>query len=438
MRLVVGAVYQVTWNGRDLPLHMGEGIGSEVVAILPRFTHLRVLALSVVPGCGRVAVRVEQWPAGGVAVVAPKQLKYGLEGWVDPEPTVGATVPLLEPATPKSRLVSLRPLNAQEAMEAFFEGGLSQAPKFVYAAPDMDVANAFKAAASKVCFKHLEKAVRILECGGTTQGTLEATIDGRGLAVVGEELMDAQDLRAAALAYLQRHSIHENVEISLDAKLSAPRVSRNVVGNHESYMVCLPRKPCPRSRIQSMLDHELGTHLLRFKNDERQVWHGSRQVHGLRDPGTTEEGLATINEYMSMPNKVLREPARQYVAACRGAQLGFVELFRELLKYSIDLESCWRLCCKVKQGMLDTSLPGAAAGGQAYFKGAVEILLSIDEVNVTAMYSGCISFEDVLAMPSIMDMNAIKLPHFLGSPEKMIQYKAHCKELLHRNFLSET
>ena len=50
----------------------------------------------------------------------------------------------------------------------------------------------------------------------------------------------------------------------------------------------------------------------------------------------TEEGLATLNTYYTFPNKSLFSQAVRYFAVCRGTELGFVELFKELTPYVPD------------------------------------------------------------------------------------------------------
>ena len=93
-------------------------------------------------------------------------------------------------------------------------------------------------------------------------------------------------------------------------------------------------------------------------NDDLQVWHGSRDKYHLSNPWTTEEGFATLNTYQTMPSSLLYPQALRYWAVCRSAQMGFVELFHELTPHYRDPTRRWHVCCRMKRGMLDTSLPG--------------------------------------------------------------------------------
>ena len=99
-----------------------------------------------------------------------------------------------------------------------------------------------------------------------------------------------------------------------------------------------------RSMVQSILDHEIGTHLLRMMNDEAQPWHDHRERYHLSNPWVTEEGLATLNTYLSLPRKLLYPQALRYFAVCRGSEIGFVELFHELKAHISDDVRCFQLC----------------------------------------------------------------------------------------------
>merc|ERR1719482_984581 len=178
--------------------------------------------------------------------------------------------------------------------------------------------------------------------------------------------------------------------------------------------------------VQGICDHEVGTHLLRMMNDEHQVWHGIRDRYKLANPWTTEEGFATLNTYQSMPCRLMYPQALRYYAVCRGAQSGFVELFHELMTHTSDPKRCWQMCCRIKRGMIDTSLPGAFYLDQAYFKGAVEILRHLDEVDFGRLYGGQIALQDLdkvhfLLRKERMWHHGIKdltaLPHACLNPE---------------------
>merc|ERR1712083_956785 len=107
--------------------------------------------------------------------------------------------------------------------------------------------------------------------------------------------------------------------------------------------------------------------------------------------------------YISWPSACLFMPALSYFAVCRGTKVGFVELFHEVRTYINDPVICWNLCCKIKRGLVDTSLPGAYFKEQVYFQGVTEILQHLDNIDFLKLYSGQISWKDLHVVPMCTD-----------------------------------
>merc|ERR1719405_121084 len=104
--------------------------------------------------------------------------------------------------------------------------------------------------------------------------------------------------------------------------------------------------------------------------------------------------------------------------------MGFCELFKELEGHVPDIEKRFRMCCRIKRGMVDTSLPGAFYLDQAYFKGAVEILRHLEEVDFGRLYGGQIALQDLDKVHFLLRKEIVKLPKFLNSAETLTKYKA--------------
>eukprot|EP00406_Dinophysis_acuminata_P020174 CAMPEP_0179354104 /NCGR_PEP_ID=MMETSP0797-20121207/76677_1 /TAXON_ID=47934 /ORGANISM="Dinophysis acuminata, Strain DAEP01" /LENGTH=639 /DNA_ID=CAMNT_0021069193 /DNA_START=141 /DNA_END=2060 /DNA_ORIENTATION=- len=315
----------------------------------------------------------------------------------------------------------------EEAMEAFFGSDFSVAPQFTYALPEEYVAQQFQEN-SHVCFELLPEARRILQRVQDEYGGPESFMQ----RLNGDEKVPAEVLQKTVAAYLQDHNVEDKVEVRIvDSLLSAANVVKP--SPDEKYLVNINRGPVSRGQVRGICDHEVGTHLLRMMNDEHQAWHGQRGRYKLANPWTTEEGFATVNTYISMPCKLLYPQAFRYFAVCRGAQLGFVELFREIQAHVRDPKRCWQMCCRIKRGMTDTSLPGAFYMDQAYFKGAVEILRHLDEVDFGRLYGGQIALQDLDKVHFVLRKEVVRLPHFLNSTEKLKTYMAHCRRLIKEN-----
>mmetsp|Transcript_98152 Transcript_98152/g.174727 ORF Transcript_98152/g.174727 Transcript_98152/m.174727 type:complete len:1017 (+) Transcript_98152:180-3230(+) len=326
-----------------------------------------------------------------------------------------------------SLLLKLRPSNLQEQMEAFFEGGCTEAPKFTYSYSDEVVSKAFQDN-STVCFDYLPDAKRIMDKVLQSPGGPDAFMQ----LMYGEEKVSSDELRDLIADYLKDHNVEDLVEIRIvEGMLSAA----NVVSGDGKMVVNIAKGPVSKTLIQSICDHEVGTHLLRMMNDEHQVWHGIRNRYRLANPWTTEEGFATLNTYQTLPSKLMFPQALRYWAVCRGAQTGFVELFHELQAYVSDTKRCWQICCRIKRGMLDTSQPGAFYMDQAYFKGAVEILKHLDEVDFGKLYAGQIALQDLDKVHFLLRKEVVRLPRFLNSAETLKKYLAHCRVLIKENMI---
>lgn len=326
-----------------------------------------------------------------------------------------------------STLLRLKPTNLEEAREAFFASGFTEAPRFIYAYPEELVSQLFEEN-SNVCFEMLGDAKRIL------QRVVDEYGDGEQYMkrLNGDEKISAEQLRDIVQKYLQEHNVEDKTDVRIvEGMLSVASVAKS--GSDDRYVVNLGAKPCSKAQVQGICDHEVGTHLLRMMNDDNQIWHGCRKRYKLANPWTTEEGFATLNTYQSLPAKLLYPQALNYWAVCRGAQAGFVELFRDIQTHVGDPNKCWTMCCRIKRGMVDTSLPGAFYLDQAYFKGAVEILRHLDEVDFGRLYGGQIALQDLDRVYFLIRKEVVRLPRFLNSAEKLKAYMAHCRRLIKEN-----
>lgn len=357
------------------------------------------------------------------------------------KPRAPAEAPPEEPLLPKpekkknrrgpSLLLKLRPSNLQEAMEAFFASGFTESPQFTYSYPDDVVTKAFQDN-STVCFDYLPEAERIMDKVQQSMGGADAFM--QLMYGTDEEKVPCEELHAVILEYLRDHNLEDKVEIRIvEGMLSAANVLKGQTD--EKYVVNIAKGPISKPIIQSIADHEVGTHLLRMMNDEHQIWHGVRERYRLANPWTTEEGFATLNTYRTLPSKLMYPQALRYWAVCRGAQTGFVELFNELHSHVSDAKRCWQICCRIKRGMLDTSQPGAFYMDQAYFKGAVEILKHLDEVDFGRLYSGQIALQDLDKVHFLLRKELVRLPRFLNSAEKLQAYLVHCRALIKENMI---
>eukprot|EP01062_Namystynia_karyoxenos_P002429 TRINITY_DN10864_c0_g1_i1.p1 TRINITY_DN10864_c0_g1~~TRINITY_DN10864_c0_g1_i1.p1 ORF type:complete len:743 (+),score=242.34 TRINITY_DN10864_c0_g1_i1:118-2229(+) len=179
-----------------------------------------------------------------------------------------------------------------------------------------------------------------------------------------------------------------------------------------------------RHELGPMLDHELGTHLLRRLNGRRQVWEGKRGEYRLCGKGDkqltqTEEGLASLNTHLGQ-NKLLFHGALHYYAAARGAKVSFAELWHDLAKYVDCPVKRWEECVRVKRGLEDTSQAGAYAKDQCYLEGAVGILRQRRRLDFRKLHCARLSLADFARLEPLITTKGCVLPWFIRDPDRYL------------------
>lgn len=155
------------------------------------------------------------------------------------------------------------------------------------------------------------------------------------MASVEDDAMTEEETEEAVKRYLDMHGIRDVVDIEwLDKnKCSVPSMrtrcdptsARAVTGR----LHLVRGAPLRRQRLQSLLDHEVGTHFLRAYNQNvrgslpanRPDFGGGRKPSPLEEL-ESEEGLATINTHISSASKVCCwVPPSACSACCRGLSI---------------------------------------------------------------------------------------------------------------------
>ena len=124
----------------------------------------------------------------------------------------------------------------------------------------------------------------------------------------------------------------------------------------------------PRSRVDALLQHEVGTHLLTYLNGQAQKL--QQLSVGLADYDRTQEGLAVLAEYLSggMSRPRMRWLAGR-VFAVRAMVDGatFIEAFRLLLRYGFAQQTAFSIVARVFRG-------GGLTKDAVYLGGVMEVL----------------------------------------------------------------
>ena len=123
------------------------------------------------------------------------------------------------------------------------------------------------------------------------------------------------------------------------------------------------------TEVRRLMVHEIGTHLLRSANGQRQ----RLQILGYGITGylATEEGLAVWHEQQSgiADTKVMRRYALRVIASHTALTGDFCAVFGTLRNYTSPDEA-FTMALRVKRGLLDTGAPGGYIKDHVYMTGA--------------------------------------------------------------------
>ncbi len=231
--------------------------------------------------------------------------------------------------------------------------------------------------------------------------------------------------------FLALHQLENRYQVIVDPNISSrTTATSNAIKLH-------PDAKFSKEGLLSMLYHEIGTHVLRRINYEKQPWYKKKKKYGLiHNYLETEEGLAVIHGHLPRNNKLVYRSALKYLAVAKAQKLSLDKLFSWTNQYIDDPEHNWRFCVRLKRGLVDTSQPGGFTKDLLYFAGFVKVWhwLKEHDFNPTDLYIGKVALEDIEKAKSYNPKYKPIMPSFyLANPN---EYKQKVKEIGKVNFLT--
>jgi uncharacterized protein (TIGR02421 family) len=177
------------------------------------------------------------------------------------------------------------------------------------------------------------------------------------------------------------------------------------------------RTKIPEERIEALIQHEVGTHVLTYLNGKAQPL---RQLYiGLAGYEELQEGLAVLSEYLvgGLTRPRLRLLAARVVAAERlikGAE--FVDVFRELNKdYGFERRTAFNIAMRTYRG-------GGLTKDAVYLQGLVKLIDYIKhDGQLETLLVGKISAEHVAIIKELqwrkVLLPAPLQPRYLNDPK---------------------
>jgi len=125
----------------------------------------------------------------------------------------------------------------------------------------------------------------------------------------------------------------------------------------------------PENRVDALVHHEIGTHVLTFFNGKAQPF--KQLSTGFADYEELQEGIAVLSEYLvgGLTGDRLRLLAARVVAGHTLTEgYAFEDTFRELtVKYNLDKESAFQVTARIHQG-------GGCTKDIIYLRGLIQLI----------------------------------------------------------------
>jgi len=170
--------------------------------------------------------------------------------------------------------------------------------------------------------------------------------------------------------------------------------------------------------IESILAHEIDTHLIRAVNMHQQNGVLAKQFPFYLK---TEEGLGCfLSDYCTQYGEISRKKhAAKYLAGITAKVDSFQKVYEQLVNYGLSPKLAFKRTFRLKRGLCDTSKPGVFTKEAMYYEGMLEVKKFIDENgDVNKLFAGKIGLEDV---DRIKEYNEGILP------KRLLRYSSYAK-----------
>lgn len=189
-------------------------------------------------------------------------------------------------------------------------------------------------------------------------------------------------------------------------KIKDSMVSDCVAGKNNRLFV-KAKAQFSRERIESLIVHEIETHILTAENGKMQPYEIFNR--GLANYLKTQEGLAmwNVEKQTQIPFTKNFKALNHVITIYNCLEKSFVDAYREALKLGLTKEDAFRSCLKAKRGFYDTGEKGAFTKDYIYFKGYFQIKEFVENGGqIKDLYIGKMDIDDletVKKIPGVVD-----------------------------------
>jgi hypothetical protein len=318
------------------------------------------------------------------------------------------------------KLNELVPVNLLAEKEKFFANDTDYNPQFKYQTTIKQSDLSFYGEAR---WHHCRLAKKIIK-----QAQKEKLFQKNQLV---KEKLESATVSEIINNYLANYSLDKKYQVIFDENLTS-RFAVNFKDN-----VIKVRLPISFSeqKLSNTLDHEIGTHVLRQENYEKQIWYRRKKHYGFSNYLRTEEGLAVIHQYLNSDQQLIFKTALSYLGAQVAQKKDFKTVYAFFYQYVQDSQKSWFYALKNKRGLTDTSLPGGLNKSLVYLEGFEQVLkyLRSHQYNPSPLYYGKLAIQDLQKAQEMNPNYQPLLPKFyLDNP---LAYRDKVKAIAKRNFI---
>ncbi|MFH1534288.1 MAG: tyrosine/phenylalanine carboxypeptidase domain-containing protein [Nitrospirota bacterium] len=170
-----------------------------------------------------------------------------------------------------------------------------------------------------------------------------------------------------------------------------------------------------RERIESLIVHEIETHILTAENGKNQPYEIFNR--GLANYLITQEGLAMYNveKQRKIPFETNYKVLTHVITINEALKSSFSETYKNVIQYGVSKNQVFRSVLKAKRGFSDTSKEGAFTKDYIYFKGYDEICSFINNGgDLKDLYIGKFNMNDVEEVKRLQGLTPARiLPDWL-------------------------
>lgn len=332
-------------------------------------------------------------------------------------------------------LLKVTPINNAAAWDAFEKSNYSKAPQFTYRLITVDPENEKRklfnipleniehptlAFLLREKRQELEKQLIMLEERGSkkfmyTSVSLFGTISDEVLTIAKNILLRDHNQERREITHLGSTDFARAARLQMNAyKKKFPqldltvRVRKDISGLLVSGSCLYVGKDLhiSRRRLEPLIQHEVGTHILTYCNGHLQPL--DLMYRGLAGYEQLQEGLAVFSEYLvgGLTHNRMKTLAGRVVAVhslTHGAS--FVETFRSLQNdYGFTDKSAFNIAARVYRG-------GGYTKDSIYLKGLVQVLRFLrDGGDIAKLYGGKFALEHMPLIEELLHLDILKQP----------------------------